>query len=243
MPEKLSRRDIANRILLSLPQSTLDRLMPAMSLVKMTRGQVIDHLDQPIANLYFVNQGIVSLVKTMHDGRSVEVEAVGIEGVTGPNVLFGIGSAVAESIVQVPGTALRIRGDALNEVFESDDALHEIMERYAHLALFRIIQNAACNRLHTLEERCCRWLLIAHDSALSDTFPLTHEFLATMLGAQRAGVSITAGFLQKAGYIRYARGRVTVIDRGGLENAACECYSTVRRQLDELLPRPSRRHR
>ena len=240
MSQQLNRREIANRILLSLPWATLERLMPIMTLVKTARGDVIDHLDKPIANLYFVNQGIVSLVKTMRDGRSVEIEAVGIEGVTGPNVLFGVSSAVAESIVQIPGSAFRIRRDALTEVFEADGTLRDVLERYAHHAISRIIQNAACNRLHSLEERCCRWLLIAHDSALSDTFSLTHEFLAMMLGAQRAGVSIAAGFLQKAGYISYTRGRVTIIDRGGLENAACECYSTVRRQLDELLPPPAR---
>ena len=126
-------------------------------------------------------------------------------------------------------------------MMNEDDVLRTALQNYARFAIRQIVQTAACNRLHSLEERCCRWLLIAHDSALADTFPLTHEFLAMMLGSQRSGVSIAASFLQKAGLISYKHGRIMITDRAGLEDAACECYSSIRSELDRLLsarPRP-----
>ena len=225
---------IANRLLLSLRPETLERLRPDLELVPLQRGQVIDHVDGKIENLHFVNRGLVSLVKTMSDGRSVEIGAVGIEGVTDPSALFGIDEAVVETIVQVPGTALRIPLEPLTNEMAADHDFRCTIKKYVRFAISEIAQTAACNRLHTLEERCCRWLLIAHDSALSDSFPLTHEFLAMMLGVQRAGVSVAAGTLQKAGFIRYVRGQVTITKREGLERGACECYASVRRELDRL---------
>jgi CRP-like cAMP-binding protein len=195
---------------------------------------LIDHVDAPIEYLYFVNRGLVSVVKTMQDGRTVEIGAVGIEGVTDANALFGLGTAVLETIVQVPGSALRIRLGTLRQEMENDDALRITMQGYARFAFGQLAQTAACNRLHSLEERCCRWLLIAHDSALADTFPLTHEFMAMMLGVRRSGVSIAASMLRKAGLIEYARGRITIKDRPGLEEASCECYGTLQTELDKL---------
>ncbi len=175
----------------------------------------------------------------MQDGRTVEIGAVGIEGVTGSNALFGINYAMLESIVQVPGTALRISRDILRGEMAKNETLRDILQRYAHFAVSEIAQTAACNRLHSLEERCCRWLLIAHDSARSDTFPLTQEFLALMLGTQRSGLSVIASILQNAGFIRYARGRLTIMDRAGLEATTCECYRTIQAQLDQVFA-PSR---
>jgi CRP-like cAMP-binding protein len=187
--------------------------------------------------MYFVNRGLVSLVKTMQDGRTVEVSAIGPEGVSDPNALFGIERAVLESVVQISGSALRIRHDVLAREIDSDAVLRGVVHEYARFAVEQIVQTAACNRLHSLEERCCRWLLIAHDSALADTFPLTHHFLAVMLGVQRSGVTIAARFLKKAGLIQYTRGNVTVTDRPGLEEAACECYATIRAELDQIFAR------
>ena len=234
MHETLSRGDVTNRLLLSLPSASLARLLPELAPVSLKRGQVIDHVDGKIGYLHFVNQGLVSLVKTMRDGRSVEIGAVGTEGVTGPAALFGIESAIVETIVQVPGTALRIPVElAMREMF-SDAAFTATMRKYVRFAISEIAQTAACNRLHTLQERCCRWLLIAHDSAASDTFPLTHEFLAMMLGGQRTAVTVAASALQKAGLIEYSRGSVKVTDRPGLEKAACECYASVQSELARL---------
>ncbi len=234
MSKPHERERINNRILLALPAATLKRLRPALELIDMAKGQMIDHVDGPIRYMYFINRGLVSLVKRMKDGRAVEVEVVGIEGVTDPNALFGMEIAIIEAVVQIPGTAFRIRREQLALVMAGDHTLHDIMQKYTRFAFGQLAQTAGCNRLHSLEERCCRWLLICQDNALSNSFPITHEFLATMLGVQRSGVSITASFLQKAGLIRYARGRVTVLNRAGLEDAACECYASTHAELDRL---------
>jgi CRP-like cAMP-binding protein len=159
---------------------------------------------------------------------------VGIEGISNPSALFGFNRAIFENVVQIPGTTYRIKQDKLSELIAQDDALAKTMEKYRHFSISALGQTAACNRLHYLEERCCRWLLIAHDSARADTFLLTHEFLAMMLGVQRAGVSITAQALQKAGLIQYRRGQVTVTNRSGLEEAACECYRAMQIEFDKL---------
>ena len=226
--------DIANRILLSLPQASLKRLRPALEFRSLAKGEAIDRLDQSIEYMHFVNRGLISFVKIMQDGRSVEIGVVGIEGISSPYALFGIDKAVLETMVQIPGTTFRIKRDQLIEIMAQDDALQEAFDKYARFYIAAIAQTAACNRLHYLEERCCRWLLIAHDRARSDTILLTHEFLAMMLGVQRAGVSITASALQKAGLIQYRHGQVTITNRSGLEDAACECYGATSKQYDQL---------
>jgi CRP-like cAMP-binding protein len=197
--------DIGNRLLLSLPKASLQRLEPALEFKTMTKGDVVNRVDRPVEHYYFVNRGLVSLVKIMQDGRSVEIGVVGIEGITSPHTVFGMNKAAIETIVQIPGSAFRIKRNDLMRLMAEDDFLRSTLEKYAHFAFGAIAQTAACNRLHLLEERCCRWLLICHDSARSDTFSLTHEFLAMMLGVQRSGVSVAANFLQKAGLIRYLR--------------------------------------
>ena len=169
----------------------------------------------------------------MRDGRTVEVGAIGIEGIAGIQGLLGIDSAT-ECIVQVPGAALCGNPDALRSEVGRNRNLAVLFQSYYHLIISQIAQTAACNRLHSLEQRCCRWLLIAHDSARSDSFPLTHEFLSMMLGVQRASVSIAAKTLQEAGLIRYFRGQMTITDRTGLEATACECFDTIRRLTDRL---------
>ena len=215
MPQTHNGHAINNRILRSLPSATRKRLLTALEHISIVRSQEMDCVDQPIEYLYFVNRGMVSFVKTMRDGRTAEVGAVGIEGLTDPNALFVVDRAIVNSLVQIPGSAFRIRRDDLRREIAKDAALRAMMQRYARFAIGQFMQTAACNCLHSLEERSCRWLLMAHDSALDDTFPLTHEFLAMMLGVQRTGVSIAANVLQKAGLIRYARGHVTIkIARG-----------------------------
>ena len=241
MTQPYKYHDITNHVLRSLPPATLTRILPHLELLNTARWQIIDHVDRPIKYLYFVNRGLVSFVKTMQDGRSVEIGAVGIEGVTDPNALFSIDRAIVESMVQIPGIAFRIRRDVLRDEMVKDHRLREMMQNCARFAIGQFMQTAACNRLHSLEERCCRWLLMAHESALSDTFPITHEFLAMMLGVQRAGVSIAASFLQKAGLIAYTRGRVTITNRLGLEDVACECYGTRRAELYKLFAAPKPR--
>jgi CRP-like cAMP-binding protein len=228
------KHGIVNRLLLALPPQNLDRIRGALEPVSLARGQVIAHHDQALRHVYFVNRGIISIVRTMQDGRSVEIGAIGIEGMTSAITLVGFHKIVLEPIVQIPGSAFRMDHDAAMQAMENDKAFHKMVHDYARFALDQIAQTAACNRLHHLEERCCRWLLIAHDSALSDTFPITHEFLAMILGVQRSGVSVYLSLLKKVGLIESGRGHITVTNRAGLEDAACECYVAMQHELDGL---------
>lgn len=233
---------IQNRVLASLDQKTFDRLKPYLQLVELVRGQTIDEIDGPIEDMYFVDRGLVSIVKTMSDGRVVEVGAAGTEGVTDAIALFGIDRAVLETIVQVPGRAYRIKRIVLMQEMERDAILRTMLRDYARFAIGQLARTAACNRLHALEGRSCRWLLIAHDNAGADSFELTQEFLAMMLGVQRSGVSIVANMLKRAELISYSHGRVTIIDRRGIENAACECYAEARRELERIFRQGSSEH-
>jgi CRP-like cAMP-binding protein len=223
--------EFSNRILCALPQTTLRRLQPALETVEMAKGQVIGRFDRPIEHIYFINRGLVSLVKTMEDGRMVEVGAVGIEGVTDPYALFRTRRAILDTIAQIPGTAARIKRETLLDELERDPPLREQLRRYSAFSFGQVAQTAACNRLHSLEERCCRWLLIAHDNADANMVPLTHEFLALMLGAQRAGISIALSVLRQSGLIEYSRGQVHIENRNGLLRRACECYTNMQKQM------------
>jgi CRP-like cAMP-binding protein len=229
---QLHGREVHNRLLLSMPPAVLERLRPELRPVTLLLGQVICRVNDEIEYVYFPNVGFVSLIKTMEDGRSVEVGGVGVEGVTSPSSLFGINEAVLEAIVQVAGEGFRIRRDILRSEMDRDTGLRGVLEAYTHHLLSDIGQTAACNRLHSVEERCCRWLLIAEDNARAGRFALTHEFLAMMLGVQRSGVSLALRSLKRAGLIDYERGVIDILDRQGLEETACECYRTSRRDLD-----------
>lgn len=234
-PPMSEEERITNRLLQALPAATLARLRPALELVTTEKNQVIDRIDAPIMDMYFVNRGLVSLVKTMDDGRTIEIGAVGPEGVTDPNTVFRPTRAAVESIVQIPGTAFRIKGETLRQKVRRDGVLSDLMARYARFRFIQLAQNVACNRLHSIPERCCRWLLIGHDSALSSTFSLTHEFLAMMLGARRPGVSVILNELKQAGLIDYKHGMMTITDRAGIEATACECYRAIQDEMKELL--------
>ncbi len=228
--------EIHNRLLLAMPRAGFTRLKPSLETVLLRQGQQIDRLGEPVRCNYFVDCGFISMIKTMEDGRSVEVGGVGIEGLTSPNAVLSLNAAALDSVVQIPGRAFRIKHEVLKRELEHDPILLRLIQNYARYLLSQVAQTAACNRLHSVEERCCRWLLVAHDNALSDLFPLTQEFLATMLGTQRAGVSLAARMLKKAGLVDYSRGQVRILDRKGLEQGACECYRASRTELDALFP-------
>jgi CRP-like cAMP-binding protein len=234
MPGSPDDRDTTNRLLLALPRPTYDRLLARFQAVELDRQQVLHNINRPISNVYFVEQGLVSLVKPMHDGRAMEIGAVGIEGMVGANTVLGIRNAVLDCIVHIPGSAKRLALEDLRAEMARSTALRDLMLRYAHFRISQLAQSAACNRLHTLEQRCCRWMLIAHDSAKSNSFAMTQEFLAMMLGVQRTGVTFATLSLQKAGLIRSRRGEVTIVNRRGLETLACECYASLRADLEEL---------
>ena len=227
MTKHPASRNIANRILLALPPRTLDELLPSLNWVELARGQIICRAGTPVEHVYFVNRGLTSLIRAMRDGRTAEVGAIGIEGIAGLSALFGFDRAILDTIVQIPGEAFRIRETSLRDAMSRSKPVQMLLQHYLQWAISQIAQTAACNRLHSLEERCCRWLLIAHDSARSDTFSLRHEFFALMLGVQRSSVSLTAGILRKAGFIDYHAGRMTIVDRAGLEGS----HANVTRQF------------
>lgn len=233
------RKGINNRLLLALPDPTLTRILRASEPVSLARGQRIDRADQPIRYVHFINRGLVCISKTMVDGRTIEIGAIGTEGVANLLPFLGLDKTILDVVVQIPGTALRIGCEAMRREVENDAALRQVVRDYARFGLSELARHIACGRLHHIEQRCCHWLAIAHDHALSDEFPVTHEFLATMLGYQRAGVSIAMGALVKAGLIAHKRGMVTILDRPGLEAAACDCYREMQGELDELFPRAS----
>jgi len=170
---------------------------------------------------------MVSLVVQTTDGRSVEVGIVGREGCAGATLAAGIKRSPYCSIVQIAGDGQRVRADVLTEIMESSPELKRLMNRYSQIQGMQVAQLAACNRLHEIENRLARWMLMCQDRIESDMLPMTHEFFAQMLGAGRPSVTLAAGVLQRAGYIRYTRGKVTILSRPGLEGAACECYRVI----------------
>jgi len=225
---------VSNRILNALPAATLARLRPQLTREALPAARVLSRVGEPVRKLHFIERGIASLIQTMHDGRTVEVGAIGIEGVTSTSALLDGNTAILECVAQVPGDGLAIDRDILRDEMARDPALNKILHAYQNVTISQLAQTAACNRLHTLEQRCCRWLLTAHDSAGADTFELTHEFLSMMLGVRRPGVSIAMQSLQQTGLIRYSRGRITIVDRADLEQEACECYASVHEVIERL---------
>ncbi len=225
---------IANFALLSLPQATLKRIRPALERRDTKRGEIVQRADTPFEFVSFIDGGLVSLVKDMRDGRTVEVAAVGIEGIVAPCALLGLSRSVVDAIVEIPGAVWRLKHNVLRREIERDSALRTLIGKYVHFSIIQLVQIAACNRLHHIDERCCRWLLTAQDNAASDTFPLTQEYLAMLLGVQRGGVTEVAHALQEKGLITYRRGMVTIRNRAKLEAMACECHGTLHRSRAQL---------
>jgi CRP-like cAMP-binding protein len=235
--DRTTRGAVANRLLLALPPLTLERLLSVGEAVRLEKGQCLDFADQPIRHMHFINRGMVCIVKNLQDGRTVEIAAAGIEGVANLLPFIGVESSILDVVVQMPGTALRIECHEVRQTLANDPAFLGVVQNYLRFGLSELARHIACARLHHIEQRCCRWLLIAHDHALSDELPLTHEFLAAMLGYQRAGVTVAMGALMDAGLIGQKRGLVAIIDRAGLERAACDCYCEMQAELDAFLPR------
>ncbi len=225
-----------NHLLAALPPHDLARLRPQLEPVALLVPQVLYAAGQPIPAVHFVETGWVSMVARLEGGDLAEVGLVGREGMVGLSLALGADAASTEAMVQGTGTALRMDAAAFRQALAGSAALHRLLLRYALAFQAQVSQTAACNGRHRLEERLARWLLMAHDRADGDELPLTQDFLSMMLAVRRSGVTIAAGILQKAGLIRYVRGRITVLDRPGLEAAACECHGAVRREYARLLP-------
>ena len=197
--------------------------------------QTLYPADGVVEAVLFPEGGMCSLLATLEGGEQVEVGIVGREGLIGLPLVFGDDRSLVEARVQMEGTALRIGAAAFRAAMEESAALRGLLHRYALAFQAQVTMTAACNARHAIEQRLARWLLTAHDRADGDEFPLTHEFASMMLGVRRPGVSLAAGVLQKAGLIHYARGRMEVTDRPGLEAASCECYHVARREFARLL--------
>ena len=223
-----------NRLLAALSPEELEPLLPILESVPLTTGMPIYEPNEIISHVYFPISGIVSMVSEMQEGI-VEVGTVGLEGMTGLPLLLGARTMPTRAFVQVPGHAYRIRDEDLERAMRESPRFQRLLYRYV-LALYdQTAQHAACNRLHSLEARCARWLLMTHDRIDGDVLPLKQQVLAEMLGVHRPAVTLAAGALQKAGVIRYTRGKVTVLDRPALERASCACYGIITRRAEELL--------
>jgi CRP-like cAMP-binding protein len=194
---------------------------------------IIHEPRRPLEYVYFPDRGLVSLVKAMRDGRTVEVGAIGVDGMTGIDGLLGMEPSIFETVVQIEGHGRRIKIAALRAELEKSHDLKSLMLHYMSYRINQLAQTAACNRLHTLRQRCCRWLLVAEDNA-SSPFALTHEFLALLMGVNRPAVSLAIGALQRRGLIHNRRALITVINRQSLEREACECYETLKRESEGI---------
>ena len=222
-----------NRIIGALPKAELDSVLEALEPFPLPVNTVLYEAGEKIRYVYFPTSGCVSMVNRMDDG-SVEVGTVGMEGFTGLPLLLRDDQMPSRAFVQLGGSSFRMDAETFREIVDQNPAFERLLARYC-LALFnQVAQSVACNRLHTLEARCARWLLMTHDRMAHERFLLTHEFLSYMLGVHRPAVTLAAGVLQRAGLIHYTRGVITVVDRGGLEKVACACYEITRRNYARL---------
>ncbi|MDT5123215.1 MAG: hypothetical protein QOC96_2697 [Acidobacteriota bacterium] len=226
---------ILNHILASLSAEEYERLLPHLEQVELRLGEILSRPDEPIEYAYFPQSGTISVIVLMEDGSQVEIGIVGNEGMFGLPIVLGTTSAPLQAIVQIAGQALRIKASVLREKAANGGQLHQLLLCYTQAFFIQTAITAACNRVHHLDGRLARWLLMCQDRAQTDELQLTHEFIATMLGVRRAGVSVAANKLQAAGLISYRRGDIHILDREGLEAYSCECYGVVRRELARLL--------
>jgi CRP-like cAMP-binding protein len=219
-----------------LAPSEAEWLTTEIEPVELDLGQVIAESNEPFRHVYFPETAVFSIISRMAEG-AVEVGTVGNEGMAGVAVFLDTGACVNETVAQIPGTSGRIESARFVDGAATRPGLRRLLNRYIEAFLTQVAQTAACNRLHGIEARCARWLLMTHDRVgEAERFPLTQEYLAIMLGVRRGGVSLAAAALRDAGLIRYSRGAIEVVDRAGLERSACECYGIVRRHFDRLLP-------
>jgi len=224
-----------NAILNGLEEPFAQQILMEGELLDLALRQQIYEPEQPIRDVYFPLDCVLSIVTRMRDGHQIEVGTIGREGMSAFPLLLGASSTANDCYCQVRGQAVRITASLFHELTVEGVGLRQLLDRYVQAYVNMLGQLAACNRLHSVYERCARWLLMTHDRVTVEQIPLTHEFLAMMLGTGRSDVTIAAGILQQAGFIRYSHGNVTIIDRDGLRNAACECYQVANEQFGGLL--------
>ncbi len=224
-----------NHLLSSLPEDEFKRLEPELKPVELDLGEVIYESGETLDHVYFPTTAIISLLFIMENGSTAEIGMAGNDGLVGIALFMGGSTTPNRAVVQSAGKAFKIRSKALKFEFHLGGAFQNVLLRYTQYLMTQISQTAVCNRLHSVEQQLCRWLLINHDLLQSNKLIMTHDLIANMLGVRREGVSIAAGHLQKKGLIRYVRGTITMLDRSGLETAACECYQVVKEEYDRLL--------
>jgi CRP-like cAMP-binding protein len=221
-----------NQMLAALPEDEREPLRSSLTPVQLRARARLKEPGEPMDTVYFPTSGVVSSATVLSDGQAVEAYTTGYEGVLG---VEAISISAMEAIVQVPGGALAMDAADFEKFATPGSIVTRMISRYMRALNATLAQNAACNRVHELEQRLARWLLMCHDRALGDELPLTQEFIALMLGVQRPSVTVAAGGLQNAGFIHYQRGRIEILDRDGLEDSACECYETVQQEFLRLL--------
>ena len=225
--------NIHNKVLLGLPPKEAEMLIPKLEFVRLKVHHVLHEPGDTLKSAYFPNSGLVSILSVFPDGKCVEVGLVGREGFIGLPLVAGFRTANTRAIIQIEASAFRIDADALAGILQQSRALDRRLQQFSQVLAMEVTQVAACNRLHEVNERLARWLLMSADRVESNCVPLTQEFLANMLGTRRSSVTVAAGMLEKAGLIANSRGRVDIIDRKRLEEAACDCYQMMRTQSAE----------
>ena len=234
MPSSPTRPE--NRLLARLPPADYRRLFPRVRVLPFEHKQVLYKTRSPVDHAYFPHSGSLSAITVMGDGRAIEVATIGNEGMTGLEAVFGVGPSTTDVIVQVPGEGLRLEAKVLQAEVGRDGPVRDLMSRYITSAyMAQVSFSVACNGLHAIQQRCCRWLLMTQDRVGSDRVPLTHEFLAIMLGVRRASVTEVLHPLQGKGLIHNGRGMIRILDRAGLEVIACECYRRTQEEYDRVL--------
>jgi CRP-like cAMP-binding protein len=234
-PQSLQDNPAQNRLLAHFPSEVYRQIAPQLEPVALQLGETVYEAGDRVKHLYFPNRNTMfSLLSTSQNADAVEVAVTGWEGFVGFAPLMGATSSPHQVISQIPGVALRIKAEALRKVFDASHEVRTLLLRYVQAVLIQVSQTALCNRIHSVEERLGRWILVSRDRTEDHQLPLTHEFLARMLGVNRSTVSLTAATLQKAGLIRYSRGKFTILDRERLQDVACDCYSIVREQYKSL---------
>lgn len=226
---------VRNRLLRRLPAQVFERLRPHLKPLSFKSGHVLYEAHSPIEFVYFPYNCVISAVTMLENGDGIEVGTIGNEGAAGLTAFLGPLNAPHRLLVQVPGEGARIAAETLQEEARTNQSLHNLLLKHHHAFLAQICQSVACNGLHPLFKRCCRWLLMTHDRVEGDEIPLTHEFLSFMLAVRRSGVTETLHALQEQGLISNSRGTITIVDRKGLEAASCECYRIVVDEYERLL--------
>jgi len=225
-----------NHLLAALPQTELQRWVPHLESVDLALGQVLYESGATLGHVYFPTSAIVSLLYVMENGASAEIAVVGYEGVVGISLFMGGGSTPSRAVVQSAGHGFRLKAQLMQGEFNHAGPVMHLMLRYTQALITQMAQTAVCNRHHSLDQQLCRWLLLSLDRLQGNELVMTQELIANMLGVRREGVTEGALKLQKAGLISYARGRIKVLDRPGLEQRTCECYAVVKKEYDRLLP-------